>query len=278
MTRQNTRRFFKFFGIYFASFVIFVTLMISSCDPLSPPIVKDYCLFFDGQNDKVVIHDNDQALDRIDDQITLEAWIKVEGVNNLVGRIIDRSDNQFDDRYVIEVYQLGDQQIVHLNINRNNLWSPPIPLNEWIHIAGTYNGEQIKLYINGSLQDSLQVQTTIDVNESDLFIGGSGSNSQYPGTFSGAIDEIKLWSQARTREQVRQDMSWGVSSNPQGLVCYWPVNAGSGQVLYDEQRNADGQLGSTPGIDDDDPEWKGRMLDHDSRRAEKRNILKGDPS
>ncbi|MBN1999268.1 hypothetical protein JW935_17045 [candidate division KSB1 bacterium] len=86
------------------------------------PTVKDFCLYFDGLNDKVIIYDNDDQIDAITTQVTLEVWMKLESLQELVGRIIDRSDNQSDDRYVLEVFNQDGRPIIHLNINRNSLW------------------------------------------------------------------------------------------------------------------------------------------------------------
>ena len=40
------------------------------------------------------------------------------------------------------------------------------------------------------------------------------------------------------------------------LVGWWPMNEGSGQVVHDfSGYGNDGQLGSTPAADDNDPSW-----------------------
>ena len=188
-------------------FGIFIVLLIlSSCDVPSDPENKNYVLAFDGKDDKVVVFDNNDAIDFVSDQITLEAWIYVMDIQDLVGRIIDRSDNQLDDRYVIEVYLRNGTPTVHLNLNRNNLWSESIAFNKWIHVAGTYDGEFLRLYVNGVLQDSSFVKTEIDVNESNLMIGHGGPNSGYTGAFKGLIDDIFLWNIARDDKEIKKDM------------------------------------------------------------------------
>jgi hypothetical protein len=235
--------------------VVFLILLLATlaCDKFLDPEIEDYCLYFDGQDDKVIVYDNDDDMDNISDQITLEAWIYLESLEDLVARIIDRSDNQLDDRYVIEVYKQNQQPIVHLNINRNSLWSQPISLKRWVHIAGTYDGENLRMFIDGALHDSLTVETIMTVNESDILIGHGGLNSEYSGAFHGYLNELSIWNIARTQEQLQQDMKENIDSSQSGLVCYWPVKTGTGQRLVDSKRNADGQLGSSRNVDDDDP-------------------------
>jgi uncharacterized membrane protein len=52
-------------------------------------------------------------------------------------------------------------------------------------------------------------------------------------------------------------MNTPLVGNEPGLVAYWRLEEGSGQFAYDRTVNGyDGQLGSTPGIDDSDPSWR----------------------
>jgi len=224
-------------------------------DDAIPEDEKQYCLYFDGQDDRVIVYDNNDAMDGVADAITLEAWINVHSLQDLVGRIIDRSDNQLDDRYVIEVYQRDNQPIVHLNINRNSLWSKPIPLKTWVHVAGTFDGQQMRLYLDGAPCDSLMVETRVLVNESDIYIGHGGIHSGHPGSFHGCLKELSIWKCARNPQQIRQDMKGNVNLLNLDLICYWPMQSDTGQQLPDLQHNAHGQLGSTAGVDADDPTW-----------------------
>jgi uncharacterized repeat protein (TIGR01451 family) len=51
-------------------------------------------------------------------------------------------------------------------------------------------------------------------------------------------------------------MNTPLVGNEAGLVGYWKFNEGSGQVAIDSSGNDNhGQLGSTSGIDNNDPEW-----------------------
>ncbi len=71
----------------------------------------------------------------------------------------------------------------------------------WKHIAATYDGINMKLYINGVLDSTTAVSTTGVDNSMPLSIGGSwGSpiNGDGQGRFNGSLDEIRISNTARS--------------------------------------------------------------------------------
>jgi hypothetical protein len=71
----------------------------------------------------------------------------------------------------------------------------------WHHIAATYNGSTMKIYIDGVEDASASRSTTIPDASTDLLIGstyGSGGRGEAQGYFDGSIDELRISSTART--------------------------------------------------------------------------------
>ncbi len=71
----------------------------------------------------------------------------------------------------------------------------------WHHIAATYNGSTMRIYIDGVEDASTNTAVTIPDNDTALKIGstyGSGGRGEGAGYFDGKIDEIRLSSTART--------------------------------------------------------------------------------
>jgi beta-galactosidase len=70
----------------------------------------------------------------------------------------------------------------------------------WHHAAGTYNGSQICLYVDGKLDVSLTASGTIKINDHPIYIG---ENSERPDRFwNGLIDDVRLYSYALTADEV----------------------------------------------------------------------------
>jgi hypothetical protein len=70
----------------------------------------------------------------------------------------------------------------------------------WTHFAGTYNGTDIKIYINGILAETENHPGTIESSDEDLFIGSRGG----PIFWSGSVDELFIYGKALTQAEVTQ--------------------------------------------------------------------------
>jgi hypothetical protein len=71
----------------------------------------------------------------------------------------------------------------------------------WHHIAATYNGSTMKIFIDGVEDASASASVTIPDTSSALLIGstyGSGGSGDAQGYFTGLIDEARISSTART--------------------------------------------------------------------------------
>ena len=129
----------------------------------------------------------------------------------------------------------------------------PLELNHWNHVAVTRENGITKMYINGI--PAGESDGLIDgADPSDIYLGGRVPNMDR--MLTGNIDEVRIWENARTQTELNQYMYAHVSGIEEGLVSYWRMDQGEGQMVQDlSDNNFDLQLGSTAEIDDNDPEW-----------------------
>ena len=85
------------------------------------------------------------------------------------------------------------------SLNSSHVWE----LNEWNHAAVTFtpNGE-FKFYINGELMSSMPV-TQFTPNANNLALGKNVANNA---PTRSTIDEFRIWTKAKTIEEIREDM------------------------------------------------------------------------
>lgn len=127
-------------------------------------------------------------------EITVEAWIykmTTSGWAVVVSK--DHKVNPPDGSYRLQLDEPGI--LPHIRFRIDGAWDPfsgdtVIPTDAWTHIAATYNGEEVKLYINGEEEASRRVSGEIWYDDSPLFIGrylNFGSAQ-----FGGIIDEVRI--------------------------------------------------------------------------------------
>jgi Concanavalin A-like lectin/glucanases superfamily len=82
-----------------------------------------------------------------------------------------------------------------------------LPLNAWTHLAATFDGATLTLYVNGTQAASLAAGGNIATSAGALRIGG---NNIWPEWFSGQIDEVRIYNRALSPAEIQSDMNLGV--------------------------------------------------------------------
>jgi hypothetical protein len=127
-----------------------------------------------------------------------------------------------------------------------------IPFDTWTHVAQTYDGSVLRLYINGQLDGSTTVNQPMVAEPVDLTFGNNPEG--FP--LGGNLDEIRLWSVARSQAGIQSTMHDALIGTEPELVGYWPLDEGTGDVAFDMTINGNNaRLGTADGRDAADPIW-----------------------
>jgi hypothetical protein len=79
-----------------------------------------------------------------------------------------------------------------------------LPLNTWTHLATTYDGSRLRLYVNGVEVASAAFTGSIATSGGAFRIGG---NSIWGEFFEGFIDEIRIYDRALEPAEIQADMN-----------------------------------------------------------------------
>lgn len=166
-------------------------------------------------------------------QFTVSFWAKVEGGSGTFRSVItSRSDST---GFMFYASNDGHWEFWTRNNDTasNIIEGPSFSQDIWYHIAGTYDGSDMILYVNGVISGHLNSVNYIPNFEFPLFIGAGNTEETADYFFNGKIDELSLWNVARSVEDIREDMHRTLSGSESGLVSYWQFNEGEGTVLSD---------------------------------------------
>ena len=106
----------------------------------------------------------------------------------------------------------------------------PLTLNNWHHLVMTYNGANIKLYVDGILSATQSHTAAMNIaGNSGISIGESNQANGYWGHTDGKLDDIAIWNRALTQAEITTLYN---GTNPttclpsyvptNGLVGFWP--------------------------------------------------------
>jgi len=103
-----------------------------------------------------------------------------------------------------------------------------ITLKRWHHVAATYDGLKMRLYVNGEEKDGQAVESDgIDYDPSNNLSIGRFQDNDENFRWSGMIDEVRLWSVTRSSDQIKATMHRRLKGDEAGLVGYWNFDDGS---------------------------------------------------
>jgi len=79
-----------------------------------------------------------------------------------------------------------------------------VPLSTWTHLAITYDGTALKMYVNGTLVRTTALSGAMATSTSALRIGGNSIWGEY---FRGLIDEVRVYNRALSAAEIQTDMT-----------------------------------------------------------------------
>ncbi len=173
---------------------------------------------------------NDTTLN-ITKNITVEAWVKADAAQpaGRYGRIVDK--------YLYTDKTGYDLVLTPSNVIRFEFWGMDgaqyfcdgnTPINDeiWHHVAATFDGDTIKVYLDGNLDNELSTgKASIKPSSNNFTIGSNFDGVSWQPVYA-AIDEVRLWNIARSQSQLQAAMNDTLppayySSLDSGLVGYW---------------------------------------------------------
>lgn len=141
--------------------------------------------------------------------MTLEAWVNPSVVKPAWVDVIYKHDDRF---YLESSSTNGSRPVggAPTASGRSEAYAPtPLTPNVWTHLAVTYDGSRLRLYINGTEVSSVARTGPIQSSTFPVTIGGD----PYGQHFTGMIDEIRIYNVARTAAQIKTDMTTAIGGS-----------------------------------------------------------------
>ncbi len=182
------------------------------------------CILFDGSVDYLLVEDADPPkIDRDWEEITLECWVYINALDDSWNRIISLDDMPTNSAVASLYYDDDDNQHGFFiraggkstQAAQDNVLED-IPLEQWLHLAGTYDGDTVHYYVNGKLEKKYAMKGGKIPKGGLLLSIGDRSDGCDCDTVQGYIDEFRIYERALSAAEVQNNMrATGLDVRPQ---------------------------------------------------------------
>ena len=192
-------------------------------------------LKFDGVNDFVSLG---SVKDNWSNTFTVMSWVKWD--------ILPANGNPWASIFSINSSTASDQGIFWLQHNQNNSRFEfavqsvtgrnyvqsvsQVKKDTWYHVAGVYDGNTIKLFVNGVEEASTGLTGLLDKPDKsfELTIGEWADKGWNYRRFTGVLDEVSAWDYPMTATDIVKYMTQKVPEKEKGLILNMNFDEGSG--------------------------------------------------
>jgi concanavalin A-like lectin/glucanase superfamily protein/galactose oxidase-like protein/Big-like domain-containing protein len=136
--------------------------------------------------------------------MTLEAWVRPTSVS--ATRTVLYKERNSGLSYALFGSDAGADPRVSVRTNVDVIanGSTSIRTNTWTHLAATYDGSSLRLFVNGVEVDSTPLSSPMTTSAGPLRIGGNSSRGEY---FRGLIDDVRIYNRALSAIEIKADMN-----------------------------------------------------------------------
>lgn len=172
------------------------------------------CILFDGSVDRFLVEDAEPPkINRDWHEITLECWVYITALDDSWNRIISLDDMPTNSAVASLYYDDDDNQHGFFiraggkstQAAQDNVLED-IPLEQWLHLVGTYDGETVHYYVNGQQKKKYAMKGG-KLPKGGLLLGiGDRSDGCDCDTIQGYIDEFRIYERALSAAEVKNNM------------------------------------------------------------------------
>jgi hypothetical protein len=170
--------------------------------------------------------------------LTFEAWVYVSGYPSTdVATIMTKQDLSVV-QYQLETHIVSGKLTFRPTLIVPAGWADldgntAVQLNTWYHVAMTYDGSALKLYVNGALDGSAPASGAIVTTGTTLKFGGAGGG---PWNFNGRLDEASFYDRALSGSEIQAIYAAGTAGK-----CFTPT----APSIVSQPANQNATLGGT---------------------------------
>ncbi|MCW1886836.1 PQQ-dependent sugar dehydrogenase [Luteolibacter flavescens] len=180
-------------------------------------------LRFTGEFNQSVMVENHPSLNPTT-AITISAWVNAaDWTSNR--RVLQKGNTDSQYRLLVEA---GELVWDIANVGRLETTLPPV--NQWVHVAATYDGARMRAFINGVRVGTMNATGAIPVTADPLYLGTKIPTAIAGDHLNGALDDVRLYNRSLTGSEIGALAGLGLTD---GLAGWWKFDEANGTAASD---------------------------------------------
>ena len=113
--------------------------------------------------------------------------------------------------------------------NVYNFYETSLDLNQWNFISASFDGEYMRLYVNGVVNE-VEYSGTPNTSSSDINIAASNNGAN--GNCPSVIDNLSIWNTFLSSDEINSIYQCSPIGNEEGLFGFWNFEEGGGNTAF----------------------------------------------
>ena len=188
--------------------------------------------------------------------ITIDAWVNPSSYPNTGPAVVRKDTNTVGTtQYSLSVGDGVNTGVLHCNIGGSiGATGGSVPLNQWSHVACTYDRQNLRAYVNGTQVAFTAGTQAIPVSSENLGIGKELGFTDR--NFDGLVDEVEILNRALSQSEIQSIVNAGSSGKckpqcvppPANMVAWYPGDGNANDISGDNYNGTlSGGVTFTPG-------------------------------
>ena len=167
-------------------------------------------ILFNGTSSRIDVNDSN-SLD-LTTNMTLEAWVKPTTLPTGFRTILHKERANGDSYALYANHDINrpSGEIRTASGYAEVTGTAKVPVTTWTHLATTYDGKKLRLYVNGVLKETTNKTGAIVPSSKPLRIGSSVVWGEF---YNGLIDDIRIYNRTLSQAEIQTDMNTPVADN-----------------------------------------------------------------
>ena len=181
-----------------------------------------------------VVAIDDESFELPQGPFTLECWFKANEFSKRTGLVAKTEGSDYG--FFVNVGQPAFSVRLNGKYTTARAQEAMLETDRWYHIAGVYDGQEVRLYIDGQLVASERGSGRRDTNAFPLMVGSDVNSSGKPTSpFNGMIDEVRLSSGTRYQGGSFSPARWHKDDDQTRLLLH--MNGQIGPWIFDDSKS-----------------------------------------